>query len=160
MANMQRGAAAAPAVSTSGQSKHDEGVPALVGRLGDDLITLLDAKLKLLKVEIKEDATAYARSGAMIAAGAVIALVGFILVNVAIACFVSLLFGNDEAGAVLQRYGPTSYGLGFLVTGIVHLVIGGAIAYAGKNRMAGRNPAPEASIDELRKDKEWIKNET
>ena len=129
MANMQRGAAAAPAVSTSGQGTHEEGVPALVGRLGDDLMTLLDAKLKLLKVEIKEDAAAYARSGAMIAAGVVIALVGFILVNVAIACFVSLLFGNDEAGAVLQRYGPTSYGLGFLFTGIVHLVIGGASTY-------------------------------
>ncbi len=160
MDNMQRGAAAAPAVNTGGQSTHQEGVPGLVGRLGDDLMTLLDAKLKLLKVEIKEDATAYVRSGAIIVAGAGIALVGFILVNVAIACFVSLLFGNDDAGAVLQRYGPTSYGLGFLVTGILHLVIGSIIAFAGKNRMAGRNPAPETSIDELRKDKEWIRNET
>ncbi len=159
MANMQRGTAA-PVQTRDAQGAHEEGVPALVGHLGDDVMTLLDAKLKLLKIEIKEDAAGYARSGAIVMAGAVIALVGFILVNLAAACFISLLFGNDGAGAVSQRYGPTSYGLGFLITGIFHLVIGGLLAYVGKNRMARRNPAPEASINELRKDREWIKSET
>ncbi|MGH8612080.1 MAG: hypothetical protein ACREYF_08570 [Gammaproteobacteria bacterium] len=35
-----------------------ESLPSLIGRLGQDIITLLDTKLGLLKLEIKEDVNA------------------------------------------------------------------------------------------------------
>lgn len=157
MAEIERRAAAAPALQ---QSQADiESLPALFGRLGDDVMTLLDTKLSLVKVELKEDATIYARAGTLMGVGAVVAVIGFALVNVAIALFISMLFANDDAATVVQRYGPGSYGLGFLITGIVYLVIGGILAYVGKNRLAARSPVPNRSVDELRKDKQWLKNE-
>ncbi len=136
-----------------------EGLPALVGRLGDDVMRLVDTKLSLIKVELKEDAAFYGRHSALIAVGGVVATVGFVLVNVALAFFIASFFGSDVAGTVAERYTPTSYGLGFLITGAVYLVIGGAIILVMKNRLASYNPVPTHSVEEIRKDKQWLKNE-
>ncbi len=158
MADLERITAAAPAMQQNTQADID-GLPALFGRLGDDVMKLLDTKLSLVKVELKEDAAVYARAGTLMGVGAVLAVIGFALANVAVALFVSMLFGNEEAAAATQKYGPGSYGLGFLITGVVYLVLGGILAYLGKNRLAARDPVPHRSVDELRKDKQWLKNE-
>lgn len=154
MAEVERRAAAAPAPQSE-----MENLPALLGRLGDDVMRLVDTKLSLVKVELKEDASFYARNAAVTAVGAIIAAIGFALVNVAIAFFISTLFASDEAGRVAERYGPTSYGWGFLITGVVYLVIGGVIVLLMKSRLASYNPAPTTSLEEIRKDKQWLKNE-
>ena len=154
MAEVERRAAAAqPAPAGS----DIENLPALLGRLGDHVMQLVDTKLSLIKVELKEDASFYARSGAFAAVGAGVALVGLALVNVAIAFFISSLFGNDAAP--VEKYGPTAYGLGFLITGLVYLVIGGVVVYLMVNRMSGYNPVPTTSLEEIKKDKQWLKNE-
>ena len=61
MASMERGAATAPARIPE-MNNDIESLPSLFGRLGDDVMKLLDTKLSLLKVEIKEDADAYVRA--------------------------------------------------------------------------------------------------
>ncbi|HEX8557201.1 MAG TPA: phage holin family protein [Pyrinomonadaceae bacterium] len=134
-----------------------ENLPTLLGKLGDDVMRLVDTKLSLVKVELKEDASFYARYGAFMAVGAMVALIGFALVNVAIAFFISNLFANDAAAA--ERFGPTSYGLGFVITGVLYIVIGGVIVLMMKNRLAAYNPAPTTSLEEIRKDKQWLKSE-
>lgn len=150
MADIERSAsytAAAPALQ---QDQHDlEDLPSLIGKLGDNVVTLLDTKLSLAKVEIKEEASIYAKGGAGIAAGALVASIGFALVNVAIALFVSKLFSYDQ---------PTNYALGFVLTGLIYLVIGGIVIYLMKNRLTAHS-APQRSVEELRKDKQWLKNE-
>jgi uncharacterized membrane protein YqjE len=150
MADLERNAAAAPARNLEAQSDL-ESLPSLFGRLGDDVMTLLDTKLSLLKVEVKEDANVYVRNGVMIAIGGVIAAVGFALLNVAVAFFVSTLFTFDNPAL--------NYALGFVITGILYLVIGGIIIMVMKNRMAKVDPVPHRSVEELRKDKQWLKKE-
>ena len=155
MAEVERRRADVPAAS---QPAIDvENLPALLGRLGDDVMRLVDTKLSLVKVELKEDASFYARNGAFMTVGAMIALIGFALVNVAIAFFISNFFADEAAAA--ERFGPTSYGLGFLITGIIYIVIGGVIVLVMKNRLAAYNPVPTSTLDEIRKDKQWLKNE-
>ncbi len=149
MADLERSTAAAPAHQPQADI---EGLPALFGRLGDDVMTLLDTKLTLAKVEIKEDAAVYARAGTAIAVGALLASIGFALLNVAVALLVAILL-SDAFQA------PTNYALGFLITGAVYLVIGGVLVLVMKNRLASRDPVPERSVEELRKDKQWLKNE-
>jgi uncharacterized membrane protein YqjE len=127
-----------------------DSLPALFGRLGDDVVQLLDTKLSLLKVEVKEDADAYIRGGVLIGIGGVIAAIGFALLNVAIAFGVSTLFANTNLSQ------PAKYALGFIITGVVYLVIGAIIVVMMKNRLAKRNPVPNRSVDELRKDKQWL----
>ena len=136
-----------------------ENLPTLFGRLGDDVMRLVDTKLSLIKVELKEDASFYARNGAFTAVGALVALIGFALANVAVAFFIANFFANDSAGAVAQKFGPTSYGLGFLITGVVYIVVGLVIVLVMKSRLANHYPAPTTTIEEIRKDKQWLKNE-
>ena len=143
----KRAAATAPAVPAQADI---ESLPALFGRLGDDVMKLLDTKLSLVKVELKEDATVYARGGAVIGVGAVLATVGLALLNVAIAFFISTLFTYRP---------PLNYALGFLITSVVYLVVGGLIMITMKKRLAARSPVPNRSLEELRKDKQWLKNE-
>ncbi len=159
MAELERrtagGAATAPAATTAqnnAQGLEIEGLPAMLGRLGDNVMTLVDAKLGLAKVELKEEAAAYGSKIAMIAVGGALAAIGFALLNVAIAFFMARLFFYSFTP-------PISYALGFVVTGVLYLVIGGILVVVMKNRLAALNPAPERTIEELRKDKQWLKKE-
>ncbi len=147
MAELERSTMAVPAVHSQSDI---ESLPALFGRLGDNMMTLLDAKLKLLKKEVTDDASAYVRSAAMIAVGGGVAIVGLALVNVSLALFVSKLFSFSQ---------PVNYALGFLIMGALYLAIGGILVITMKNRMAARNPVPEKTVEELRKDQQWLKNE-
>jgi uncharacterized membrane protein YqjE len=147
--------AQAAAAATAGPHSENalENLPALLGRLGDQVSTLVDTKIDLLKVEVKEEASTYLRQGTTIAAAGVVAAVGFALLNVAAALGVSLLFLN--AGLT-----PTaSYALGFVATGLFFLITGGAVAIITKNRIAAHDPAPHRTIQELRKDKQWLTKE-
>ncbi|PYS81759.1 MAG: hypothetical protein DMF67_15480 [Acidobacteria bacterium] len=157
MAEVERRRADVPA--TVEPQPDIENLPTLFGRLGDDVMRLVDTKLSLIKVELKEDASFYARNGAYTAVGAMVALIGFALVNVAVAFFIANLFGSNAAGAVAQKFGPTSYGLGFLITGALYIVVGGIVVVVMKKRLADYNPAPTTTLDEIRKDKQWLKNE-
>ena len=130
-----------------------ENLPALLGRLGDQVTELVDTKISLLKVEVKEEANTYLHGGVMIAAGGVIAAVGFALVNVAAALGVSLLFANNGLSTT------ASYAAGFVTTGLFYLIVGGIVAMVMKNRLTHHNPAPARTIEELRKDKQWLTKE-
>lgn len=130
-----------------------ESIPTLVSRLGDDVMQLFKSQLELFKVEIKEEANAYARGITMIAVGAVIATVGFALLNVAIAFAVSTLFAQANFSQ------PASYALGFVVTGAFYVLIGGILVLLMKNRLAKQDLVPQRTVAELRKDKQWLKNE-
>src|SRR5688572_27134437 len=131
----------------------NESLPNLISRLGDNIMELVNSQLALLKVEIKEEANAYARGAAMIAFGAAVAVVGFALLNVAVAFAVSTLFAQANFSQ------PASYALGFLATGGFYLVIGAIVVLVVKNRLTKQNLVPQRTVQELRKDKEWLKNE-
>ena len=134
-------------------TKNEEGLPDLLGRLGNDVMELINSQLALFKVEIKEEANTYARGAAMISAGAIVATIGFALLNVAAAFGVSTLFA--QAGFSQ----PASYALGFVVTGAFYLLIGAIMVMVIKSRLANQALVPRRTVEELRKDKEWLKNE-
>jgi uncharacterized membrane protein YqjE len=131
----------------------NESLPNLLSRLGDDVMQLVNSQFALFKVEIKEEASAYARNAAMIGFGAVVATIGFALLNVAIAFGVSTLFARANFSQ------PASYALGFIVTGLFYLLVGGIVILAMKNRLAKQELVPPMTVQELRKDKQWLKSE-
>jgi uncharacterized membrane protein YqjE len=145
-------AKSATAISV-GTDKSDESLPSLFSRLGDDVMQLFDTKMSLLKVEIKEEANEYARDGIMIAVGGIIAAVGFALLNVALAFGISTLLANVEVSQTAR------YAIGFLSAGVLYLFIGGIVIATMKNRLAKQSLVPDRTVAELRKDKQWLKNE-
>ena len=138
---------------TVGTDKSDESLPSLFSRLGDDVMQLFDTKMSLLKVELKEEANEYARDGIMIGVGGIIAAVGFALLNVAVAFGISTLLANSDLSQ------PAKYAIGFLSAGVLYLIIGGIIIATMKNRLAKQSLVPNRTVAELRKDKQWLKNE-
>jgi uncharacterized membrane protein YqjE len=135
------------------RSNDNESLPNLLGRLGDDVMQLINSQLALFKVEIKEEASAYARNATFIAVGGAVAAIGFALLNVAIAFGVSTLFARADFSQ------PASYALGFVVTGVFYLLVGGIVVLAMKNRLAKQQLVPPMTAQELRKDKQWLKSE-
>ena len=130
-----------------------ENLPTLFSRLGEDVMDLFNSQLALFKVEIKEEASAYARNITMIAIGAVIATIGFALLNVAVAFGVSTLFARANFSQ------PASYALGFVVTGAFYVLVGAIVVLLMKNRLSNQELVPRRTVAELRKDKQWLKNE-
>lgn len=128
-------------------------LPSLVERLAADVVRLLDQKLTLLKIEVKEDVDAYVRGSIAIVAGAVVAAVGFALINVALAFGISTLFAS------LDLSQPAKYALGFAIAGGLYLAIGSIVILFTKNRLARVGIVPQRTINELERDKEWIQKE-
>src|SRR5689334_14065176 len=105
---------------------NDESLPALIARLGENLMTLLDTKLSLLKIEFKEDFSAYLRNSLFLAVGAIIVVIGFALLNIAIAFLFSSVFENTRLGQ------PVRYALGFLLTALIYLLVGAVVIVKAK----------------------------
>ena len=140
-------------VVNNGDRAETDGLPNLLSRLGDDVMQLINSQFALFKVEIKEEANAYVRGAVTMAVASVVALIGFALLNVAVAFGVSTLFANTNLSQ------PATYALGFVVTGLFYLLVGGIVVMAIKSRLAKQDLVPTRSVQELRKDKEWLKNE-
>ena len=121
--------------------------------MADDLSELFDAKLALLRIEVREEIETYIRSGVMIVIGSVVALVGFALLNVAIAFLVSTLFGSTNLSQ------PARYALGFAITALIYLVGGIAVIFVYKKKFAEQRLVPPRTVAELRRDKERLERE-
>ena len=133
--------------------RDSQDLPSLLERLAGDLATLFDQKVTLLKIELKEDVDAYVRGSIAILAGAVVATVGFALLNVALAFGITTLLAN------LDMTQPAKYALGFVITGVIYLVLGSIVVLMAKNRLTRQGLMPKQTIRELEKDKEWIQKE-
>jgi uncharacterized membrane protein YqjE len=131
----------------------NEGLPSLFSRLTDELTQLFEAKLELLKAELKEQANTYAVGALSILVGVIIATIGFALLNVAIAFLISILFDATHWSPAAK------YGMGFIITALVYLVIGAVIIVLAKNRLAKHGIIPKRSAIELRRDKDWLKEQ-
>ncbi len=132
--------------------RQHESLPSLFARLTDELTQLFDAKLDLLKAELKEEISAYAVGALLILVGMVIATVGFALLNVAIAFLVSMLFDATHWSPAAR------YAVGFLITALLYLAIGGIVIVMAKNRLSKKRVIPKTTA-ELKRDKEFLKEQ-
>lgn len=130
-----------------------ENLPGLFTRLGDDVMQLFDAKVSLLKVEVREEVNTFLRGAIVIAIASMVALIGLALASVAAALGFSTLLANTNLSQAGQ------YGIGFVSVGLVYLTVGTMAALIMKGRLAQQSLVPDRTVDELRKDKEWLKKE-
>ena len=131
-----------------------ETLPSLFSRLSDQITELFDAKLTLLRVELKEEINTYVRGVTLIIAGAVVALIGFALLNVAIAFLISIVFESTHMSQ------PARYALGFIITAALYLVAGAVVIFKAKRRIGEQGIVPPRTAKELERDKEWLQKQT
>ena len=137
----------------TGHAADIENLPVLFTRLGDDVMQLFDAKVSLLKVEVREEVNVFLRGGIVIAIASLVALIGLALASIAAALGLSTLWANTN----LSQAGK--YGLGFVIVGLVYITVGTIVALIMKGRLVKQSLVPDRTVDEFRKDKEWLKKE-
>lgn len=130
-----------------------ENLPVLLTRLGDDVMQLFDTKVSLLKVEVQEDINAFVRGSVVIAIAAMAAFIGFALASVGLALGISTQLVNTTFTTAGR------YGLSFVIVGVIYLIVGTIVALVMKGRLSKQSLVPNRTVDEFRKDKEWLKKE-
>jgi uncharacterized membrane protein YqjE len=131
----------------------DQSLTTLFSRLTDDLTEFVEVRLQLLKTELKEEASSYAGGASLILGGAVIGIIGFALLNAGMAFLVSTLFNSADLSPAVR------YGLGFVITALLYLIIGTIVILVAKSRLAKQRMIPKRSALELKRDKRWLQEE-
>jgi uncharacterized membrane protein YqjE len=117
----------------------------LVNRLVTDVLRLIDQKIELLKVEMKEELGAFVRRTALLAVGGVVAALGSLLLLLAVTFWVGELVGSIPGG--------------FAIVGGVFVLGGLIVLLTMKARLQRQRLVPELTVRELRRDVQWIKHE-
>jgi len=129
-----------------GGAGSQEGVGSLVSGLIGDLQEIVRGEVRLAKAELREDATTIGRASGMLAAGVFFGLIGFTFLMLAVAY---VLF--EEAD--LDRW------LSVGIVAVALLVLAAILAMVGKNRLSAANLKPEQTIESLKEDQAWAKDQ-
>ena len=138
------GDAAARSRGGAAGAEGGEGIGSLIAGLIGDLQEIVRGEVRLAKAELREDATTMGRGVAMLAAGAFVGLVGFIFLMLA------LTYLLDKTFQLWISAGIVAVGL---------LVLAAILAMVGKNRLSAANLKPEQTIESLKEDREWAKQQ-
>jgi hypothetical protein len=118
----------------------------LVSHLVADLGRLLDAKVTLLKLELRSELSSAARGAGLLGTAAVTGILAITLLMIALAVWIGELVGSIPGG--------------FAILGGVLGLVAGVLAAVGLRTLRRQKLVPEETIQELRRDVEWVKRET
>jgi uncharacterized membrane protein YqjE len=117
----------------------------LVSRLASDMGEMVGDHIELAKEEITAELKKAGTGVGLLGGGAAAGLLGAMMLSFAAA------WGLAE---VMDQW------LAFLIVGLVWLVAAAAMATAGRNELKEVDPKPRETLEELREDKEWLKEQT
>ncbi|MGI8907812.1 MAG: phage holin family protein [Candidatus Sumerlaeaceae bacterium] len=133
-----------PELRTEAESN---GLADMIRRLTADLGTMISLKIELLKAEMRESVSGYAKDGVMVAIAAVMGVFAALFINVVLMCLFARLFPFSE---------PINYALGALGVTLLHGIGAGVLFMIARKRMSKRTLMPERSMQEMKRDKQWI----
>lgn len=116
----------------------------LFSELSQEASTLFRQEVQLAKVELSQKASKMGKEAAFIGAGGAIAYAGFL------ALIAAAIFGFAEFMPIW---------LSALLVGVVVAGIGYVLMQKGISALKEINPAPRRTIETLKEDKEWLKQQ-
>lgn len=127
---------------TPTHTDHEPAVPTILSAVTDDISRLVKQHFELAKLELQDASKKVARDGGLIAAGALFALLGYVLLAVSVAIGIGNHLGMAR---------------GFLVVSAFHVVVGGVVAMVFAKRLQKKDkPGLPATTQELARDKVFI----
>ena len=118
----------------------------LFSELSQETSTLVRQEVALAKAEMSQKAAEVGRDVGFLAAGGFVAYAGFL------ALIAAIIVGLGQAGV--------TWWLSALIVGIVVAAIGGALVWTGLQRLKRVSMAPTNTIETLKEDGEWAKQQT
>jgi len=117
-----------------------EGLGSIVSGIVKDLQEIVRGEVKLAKTEIREDVSAMGRGAASIAAGGIVAFVGFVFLML-------------SATFALSKW--VEMWIAALIVAVALLLIGAILAMSGKKKLSASSLKPTESMESLKEDQAW-----
>ena len=127
------------------QVRDERSLGDLFSDLSRETTTLVRQEVQLAKAELTQSATEAARGIGMLVAGGAVAYAGLLFVLLAI------VFGLIEVGWEAW--------LSALVVGVVVVAIGAILVLRARESLKPANLAPRRTIETLKEDQEWAKEQ-
>ena len=135
------GGSPSPGPSTGHEN---ESVTELISGMVGDVQGLVRGEIQLARTELSESASGAAKGIGMLVAGAIVALIGFVFLMLAL---VEVL---DDA---MPRWAAA------LIVGGGLVIIAAILALVGKSQLSADKLKPTQTIDSLQEDKEWAQQQ-
>lgn len=125
--------------------RNDTSIADLLQGIVGNVQNIIRSEVRLAKTEMTEEATATGRAAGVLAGGVVLAMyaVGILLLS-----------------AVYALRGPLPDWGAALVVGLVVAAIAGVMVKLGLDRIKHVNPKPEQTIESVKEDVQWVKQQS
>lgn len=127
-----------------------EALPDMFRHLAGEISSLIQLQIALLKAEIRDGVTGYAKAAVFLVAAAVPAVLAFLFLEIALGFLLAALFPFSL---------PVNYGLGFGLVMLLNLAAAGGLVWLGVRRLRKHSLVPKRSIEEFEREKQWLANE-
>jgi len=125
--------------------KDERSLGDLFAELATETSTLVRQEVQLAKTELTQKVTSAGKDAGMIGAGGALAYAGLLAIIAAVIIGLGHLIGM---------------GWSALIVGLVVVGIGYVLIQQGLNALKRIDPAPRETIESLKEDKEWVKEQT
>ena len=112
----------------------------LVSGIVGDLQDILRGEVRLAKAEVRGEIASAGKGAATLAAGALVALTGFIFLMLGVTYLLNKSLEMWLAAGIV---------------GVVLLLVGGTLAMTDKNRLSETSLKPTETLDSLKEDQQW-----
>jgi uncharacterized membrane protein YqjE len=128
---------------------NDKSLTQLLQEIKDELRDFATTRYEMLVAEISEKLRVWKLALPMLAIAAVLVLGAFLTFTFGLAVLIGNLIG-------------TSYGYvwGALAVTILYLIVGGICGYLGYRQITAESMKPVRTLEVLKQDQQWIKDET
>jgi len=127
------------------EEKDDRSIGELIAELSRETTTLVRQEFQLAKVEMSQKASRAGKNVGFLVVGGVVAYTGLL----AIIAAVIIVLGN-----VIALW------LSALVVGAVIATVGLVLVIKGANTLRQEDPTPQETIETLKEDREWLRDQT
>lgn len=124
----------------------DRSLGELFSELTRETTTLVRQEVELAKAEMTQKASSVGKDIGYLVAGGAVAYAGFL------ALLAAVILGLGQLGV--------TWWLSALIVGAVVAAIGGFLVMSGMNNLKQEDMAPRATLDTLKEDAQWAKEQT
>jgi len=122
----------------------EKSIGELFADLSRETSQLVRQEVQLAKTEVTSKAAKVGKDVGMIAGGAALAGVGFLVLSAALVCGLAAL--------------THSVGLSALIVAVLYLAVGALVVWQGVAGLKRHDLVPQATLETLKEDGQWLKN--
>ena len=127
------------------QGKDDRSIGELIAELSRETVALVRQEVQLAKAEMSQKASRVGKNVGFLIVGGVVAYTGLLAI---------------VAAVIIVLGGVIPLWLSALVVGLVIAAIGLFLIVKGANTLRQEDPAPQETIETLKEDREWLRDQT